>query len=173
MKKRVRQTDVVRFGRRVAGNRVIGDQQADRRQRAYQRGDSPRVVTAVDELGYVADAAARSLAGGQNYLLGVFTFESIFPLQHRDFYYPFLVGIEEEAEQLGYDLLLFTSGGSVDGVRQICTVRVSIDCAWPTAPFCWVWPTARKRYADSSTRVSVCLHRPARGRRYTDFLRRR
>lgn len=78
-----------------------------------------RVLEAITQLGYVADPVARSLAGGQNGLMGVFTFEALFPLRHHSFYYPFLVGIEEEAERLGYDLLLFTSAGGADGHRHI------------------------------------------------------
>src|SRR5690606_16719540 len=44
-----------------------------------------------------------------NRLLGVYTFEAVFPSRDRDFYNPFLVTIEQEAERAGYDLLLFTS----------------------------------------------------------------
>ncbi|MBX2997098.1 MAG: LacI family DNA-binding transcriptional regulator [Caldilineaceae bacterium] len=78
-----------------------------------------RVLDAIETLGYVANPVARSLAGGQNWLLGVFTYEAIFPIQNQDFYYPFLVGIEEEAAALGYDLLLFTSVIGLDGRRSI------------------------------------------------------
>lgn len=68
-----------------------------------------RVIEVAHRLGYAADPAARSLAGGRNLLLGVYTFEPVFPMDFRDFYYPFLLGIEEEAEASGYDLILFTS----------------------------------------------------------------
>jgi DNA-binding LacI/PurR family transcriptional regulator len=78
-----------------------------------------RVLDAIEELGYVANPVARSLAGGQNWLLGVFTYEALFPIQNQDFYYPFLVGIEEEAAALGYNLLLFTSVMGSDGKRSI------------------------------------------------------
>jgi DNA-binding LacI/PurR family transcriptional regulator len=78
-----------------------------------------RVLMAAEELGYVADPVAQSLAKGRNGLLGVFTFEAIFPVTHRDFYYPFLVGIERAAEMLGFDLLLFTSTSIGDGLRRI------------------------------------------------------
>lgn len=78
-----------------------------------------RVLAAAEELGYVADPVAQSLARGRNGLLGVFTFEAIFPVTHRDFYYPFLVGIERAAEMLGFDLLLFTSTSVGDGRRRI------------------------------------------------------
>ena len=48
-------------------------------------------------------------------IIAVFTFETIFPIEHRDFYYPFLVGIEQEARTHGYDLLLLTS---IDNQQQ-------------------------------------------------------
>jgi DNA-binding LacI/PurR family transcriptional regulator len=79
-----------------------------------------KVWDAVRQLGYVANPVAQSLAGGQNRIIAVFTFESIFPLDSRNFYYPFLIGIEEEADTLGYDLLLVTgSNGSTTGSRHI------------------------------------------------------
>ncbi len=78
-----------------------------------------RVLDAIQRLGYVANPVARSLAGGENRLLGVFTYEAIFPIQNQDFYYPFLIGIEEETAMLGYDLLLFTGRGEKDGRRLI------------------------------------------------------
>jgi DNA-binding LacI/PurR family transcriptional regulator len=79
-----------------------------------------KIWEAVRELGYVANPVAQSLAGGQNHILAVFTFESIFPMDVSSFYYPFLIGIEQEADRLGYDLLLVT--GSSDphsGKRRI------------------------------------------------------
>ena len=119
MKKRVRQTDVARLAgvspatvSLVINNRSGGSVRISEETRQ-------RVLDAVNQLSYVVDPAARSLAGGQNAILGVFTFEAIFPLTHRDFYYPFLVGIEEGAEELGYDLLLFTSAGHRTGMRRI------------------------------------------------------
>ncbi|OJV92896.1 MAG: hypothetical protein BGO39_30070 [Chloroflexi bacterium 54-19] len=67
-----------------------------------------RVLDAIKELGYVPNPVARSLAGGQNRLLGVFTYEALFPLEYRNFYYEFLIGIEKEAEIQDYNLLFFT-----------------------------------------------------------------
>src|SRR5882672_1299054 len=78
-----------------------------------------RVLAAAEHLGYAANPAARSLAGGHNRLIGVYTFERLFPVQHRDFYYPFLLGIEEESEAASYDLLLFTSAADPSGRRSI------------------------------------------------------
>jgi DNA-binding LacI/PurR family transcriptional regulator len=68
-----------------------------------------RVWAAVQALGYVPNPAARNLAQGRNHLIAVFTFEALFPIDSRNFYYPFLVGIEEEAAAQGYDLLLSTA----------------------------------------------------------------
>ena len=68
-----------------------------------------RVWEAARTLGYVPNPSARNLARGRNNLIAVFTFESIFPIDSRNFYYPFLVGIEEEVAAQGYDLLLSTA----------------------------------------------------------------
>lgn len=79
-----------------------------------------KIWDAVRELGYVANPMAQSLAGGQNRIVAVFTFESIFPIDSRSFYYPFLIGIEEEADVQGYDLLLVTgSAGTDSSTRRI------------------------------------------------------
>jgi DNA-binding LacI/PurR family transcriptional regulator len=78
-----------------------------------------RVWQAVRALDYVPNLAARQLAGGRNHLLGVFTFESAFPVDHNNFYYPFLVGIEQQAEALRYDLMLFTRSSNPNGTRSI------------------------------------------------------
>jgi LacI family transcriptional regulator len=75
-----------------------------------------RVLAAMREQGYVANASARSLAGGRNKIIGVYTFEPVFPTTSVDFYFPFLLGMEQAAAELGHDLLLFTSAG---GERQI------------------------------------------------------
>lgn len=69
------------------------------------------VMAAALELRYTANPAARSLRGGRNNLLGLYTFESVFPTDDRDFYYPFLKGVEEQTARLGYDLILYTSAG--------------------------------------------------------------
>ncbi|MBW4438004.1 MAG: LacI family transcriptional regulator [Pleurocapsa minor GSE-CHR-MK-17-07R] len=78
-----------------------------------------KIWQAVRELGYVANPAAKTLAGGSSMILAVFTFEPIFPIEHRNFYYPFLIGIEQEARQHGYDLLLLTSIDNTQDGRHI------------------------------------------------------
>jgi DNA-binding LacI/PurR family transcriptional regulator len=50
------------------------------------------------------------LARGKNRLVGVFTYEPIFPFTETDFYYQFLVGIEHEATCCDNNILLFTRG---------------------------------------------------------------
>ena len=84
-----------------------------------------RVKKAVIKLGYLANPVAQRLAQGSNKIIGLFTYESIFPINQHNFYYPFLVGIEEEVEKQGYDLLLFTSIGSSSKSRSIFKGGVS------------------------------------------------
>ena len=78
-----------------------------------------RVLQAIRRTGYAADPIARRLTAQRNRFLGVFTYEPVFPVGAGDFYHPFLVGIEECAERIGCDLLLFTSAPVVDGRRRI------------------------------------------------------
>ena len=78
-----------------------------------------RVQKAIRETGYVADPIARRMAEGLNRILGVFTYEPAFPSAQADFFAPFLFGIEETAQQLGYDLLLLTGAPAARGKRKI------------------------------------------------------
>lgn len=78
-----------------------------------------RIRTAMDELGYVPDSAARSLRGGRSGLVGVFTYEPVFPARPDEYFHEFLVGIEVGAADHGQDLVLFTSTQQVDGRRSI------------------------------------------------------
>ncbi|MFI5698179.1 LacI family DNA-binding transcriptional regulator [Kribbella sp. NPDC051586] len=111
-----RQSDVARLAgvSQSAVSRVVsGD--LDR----IPEGTQERIRAAVKELGYVPNAAARNLRNKRNRLLGVHTFEAVFPHAREDFYFEFLLGIEERAEEIGYDLVLFTSTGTSDGRRRI------------------------------------------------------
>lgn len=83
------------------------------------QGTIERVHAAMSELGYAPNLAARGLAGGANKLLGVFTFQRLFPLSKEDFFYEFFVGIEEEAESAGFNLLLLTAAKDVVGRRSL------------------------------------------------------
>ncbi|HTN60695.1 MAG TPA: LacI family DNA-binding transcriptional regulator [Devosia sp.] len=71
-----------------------------------------RVTKVIRDTGYVADPVARRMAKGLNRILGVFTYEPAFPSAQADFFTPFLLGIEEAAQELGYDLLLLTGAAS-------------------------------------------------------------
>ena len=78
-----------------------------------------RVMDVIQETTYVADPAARRLAGAGNNILGVFTYEPAFPSEGLDFYTPLFTGIEAEAESIGCDLLMFTSAPVENGRRRI------------------------------------------------------
>lgn len=78
-----------------------------------------RVRAAMEELGYVPDPAARSLRGGRSGLLGVFTYEAVFPVRPDEYFHEFLVGIEAGAADQGQDLVLFTSTRESDGRRSV------------------------------------------------------
>ncbi|MFF5114332.1 LacI family DNA-binding transcriptional regulator [Streptosporangium sp. NPDC000509] len=91
-----------------------------------------RVLRVIRETGYVADPVARRLAERRNRILGVFTYEAVFPTASADFYHPFLLGIEECAEEMGCDLLLFTSARAAGERRRIFNedsrVRLADGC---------------------------------------------
>jgi DNA-binding LacI/PurR family transcriptional regulator len=86
---------------------------------AIASGTRERVLAAAQELSYVADPAALSLASGSNKLLGVHTFMATFPLGSSNNYYPYLAGVEEETAAQGYDLLLFTGSAAEPGKGPI------------------------------------------------------
>ncbi|MEV7869691.1 LacI family DNA-binding transcriptional regulator [Streptomyces sp. NPDC088124] len=78
-----------------------------------------RVRRAIEQLSYVADPAARRLAGLDNQIIGVFTYEAALSPESMDFYGPLLNGIERAAEQIGWDLLFFTSSPVEKGTRSL------------------------------------------------------
>lgn len=78
-----------------------------------------RVLAVARELGYRADPLARRLAAGRSQVLGVFTYERIFGAAQRNLYQPFMLGIEEGAEAMGHDILLFTSAATSGPVRSL------------------------------------------------------
>lgn len=86
-----------------------------------------RVLAAIRDTNYVADPIARRMAAGRNQILGVFTYEPAFPSEQADFFAPFLLGIEEAAQELGYDLLLMT--GSSGGQKKIFGENVRLRLA--------------------------------------------
>lgn len=113
-----RQSDVARLAgvSQSAVSRVIsGDFEGARIPEETRR----RIQEAIKELGYVPNPTARKLRTGRNRLLGVHTFEAVFPRAREDFYFEFLLGIEERAEEIDHDLVLFTSTGGSDGRRRV------------------------------------------------------
>jgi DNA-binding LacI/PurR family transcriptional regulator len=78
-----------------------------------------RVLASIRDLGYSPNIAARNLAGGANKLLGVFSWQRLFPLLQEDFFYEFLVGIEEAAEGAGYNLLMLCAAKDETGARSL------------------------------------------------------
>ncbi|MEX1056739.1 MAG: LacI family DNA-binding transcriptional regulator, partial [Natronospirillum sp.] len=62
---------------------------------------------------------AQTLAGGKRRIIGLFSFESVFPKEQNDFFRPFLLGVEKAAEDNGYDLMLFTSAPIHEGRKRI------------------------------------------------------
>jgi DNA-binding LacI/PurR family transcriptional regulator len=91
-----------------------------------------RVLEVIRRTGYVANPIARRLHDHRNRILGVFTYEAVFPSTRADFYQPFLEGIEEQAEAIGCDLLLFTSAKAAGAQRRIFSddsrVRLADGC---------------------------------------------
>ncbi|MFG2101090.1 LacI family DNA-binding transcriptional regulator [Micromonospora echinaurantiaca] len=117
--RRVTQRDIARLaGVSQATVSLVLNNRADAEVRiAAETRD--RVLRAIAETGYAADPVARRLAARFNRIIGVFTYEPAFPSGSRDFFHPFLLGIEEYAERVGCDLLLFTSAPVVEGRRRI------------------------------------------------------
>ena len=73
-----------------------------------------KILEAADVLGYFPDITARSLKGAKKSLIAVFTYEKTFPVQSDNEFYDFFVGVEEEAERLGYDLLIINRRHTID-----------------------------------------------------------
>jgi len=65
-----------------------------------------RVLAAIEQVGYIPNVAARSLASGRNDIIGVFTYEPVFPMDNGSYYHDILLGIEDEADRTGHSLLL-------------------------------------------------------------------
>ena len=131
-----------------------------------------RVLKVIRETGYVADPIARRMTKQRNRILGVFTYEPVFPSASGDFYHPFLVGIEERAERLGCDLLLFTSAPVTDGRRRIFhennRLRLADGCLLLGREI------DRRRTGPAGRRgLPVRLGRPPRRRRRPGAVRRR
>lgn len=119
MSERLTQRDIARLARvsQTTVSLVLNNRTAASAR--IPTGTRDRVLKVIRDTGYVADPLARRLLQQRNQILGVFTYESVFPSASADFYHPFLSGIEESAEELGCDLLLFTSAPVTDGRRLV------------------------------------------------------
>src|SRR5690606_27289035 len=53
-----------------------------------------RVLEAIAVTGYAANPSAQLLAGGRSSIIGVYTYEPVFPHAGANFYYPFVEAIE-------------------------------------------------------------------------------
>lgn len=80
-------------------------------------GTQRRVLDAARRLQYAPTGQRRAAAAP--HLLGVHTFEPIFPTSSRDYYFEFLRGIEQQAAAEGCNLVLFTAAPDESGVRRI------------------------------------------------------
>lgn len=78
-----------------------------------------KIRKAMEELNYVPNAAARALRGGRNGIIGVHTYDPVFPVNSGNYYHDFLAGSEEMAAEMGVDLVLFASTQRPDGTRSI------------------------------------------------------
>ena len=117
--RRVSQADVARHAGVSPG--VVSAVVNDRFDGLIRISDATRdrVRGAIRELGYIPNVAARNLARGSSRLLGVFTYDQLFPMIPRNFYHEFLVGIEEAADAAEYNLLLLTGLRDADNRRSI------------------------------------------------------
>jgi LacI family transcriptional regulator, galactose operon repressor len=68
-----------------------------------------RILTAVDELGYVPNGIARSLRTQRTYMIA-----AVIPDITNPFYPAFERGVQEAAEASGYDLIVFNTGGTAE-----------------------------------------------------------
>lgn len=119
MHKQPRQTDVAKLaGVSSATVSIILNNRLDSNVRISAETRA-RVLAAVEQLGYVVDPVARSLAGGANAWLGLFAGAPILATTAPDRRYPLLVGIEQAAAAHGYDLLFFTSPVGADHIQPI------------------------------------------------------
>lgn len=108
MKKRPTQADVAKLAG-VSRSTVSNVFNEGRMGVSVSERARKRVLMAAEQLGYTPDPIAQMLARGDRSLLGLFTYESDFPYDSPDFYHQFLVGVEREAGERGYNIILFTS----------------------------------------------------------------
>lgn len=114
MPARPRQQDIARLAgvSQTAVSLVLNGKSAEH---GINKETERKIRAAMAELGYVPNITARALRGGRNGLIGVHTFERLFPTGKGSYYDEFMVGIEQQAVRSGQDLVLFTSMHQVDG----------------------------------------------------------
>jgi DNA-binding LacI/PurR family transcriptional regulator len=79
------------------------------RQYGISRATEERIRQTISDLGYAPNVTAQALRGGRNGLIGVHTFDPLFPTGPDHYYYEFMIGIEQQATAAGQDLVLITS----------------------------------------------------------------
>lgn len=67
-----------------------------------------KVLAAARQLGYAPNPVAQMLVHGSNRLIGIFSYETVFPYDKNDFFFPYLSGIQQEASEQDFNVLLFT-----------------------------------------------------------------
>ena len=126
---RPRQADIARLAgvSQTTVSLILSGNHADV---AFSDETRDRVLATARSLGYVPDPIAQRLSRGQNNLLGLYTFTATFPTDVQHSYYPFMVGVEQEATNQGYDLLLFTSTATAEaGFDDVLSrVRLADGC---------------------------------------------
>ncbi len=68
-----------------------------------------KIIAAAEALKYVPDRRSRSLRERRSDIITVITYEKVFPVDWRNEFYGFFVGIEEEAARRGYDILILNN----------------------------------------------------------------
>jgi LacI family transcriptional regulator len=75
-----------------------------------------RIQKVMDELRYRPSLLARGLASRKTRILGLMIFDQL----NLDFLQPIFLGVEHEARQSGYDLLIFSRPGGKEGRENRC-----------------------------------------------------
>ncbi|WMT92454.1 LacI family DNA-binding transcriptional regulator [Pelagibacterium sp. H642] len=118
--KRLTQKDIARLAGVSQATVSLVLNGTDEDSRRIPEQTRARIQEVIARTGYVADPVARRMVKGRNNILGVFTYEPAFPSAQADFFGPFLFGIEEAAQERGYDLLLMTAAArGRDGRKKI------------------------------------------------------
>ncbi|WP_051425928.1 LacI family DNA-binding transcriptional regulator [Jiangella gansuensis] len=118
MARRPRQRDIARLAG-VSQTTVSITLNGKTAEHGINRETQQKIMAAARELGYVPNVTARALRGGRNGLIGVHSFEPLFPTSQSSYYEEMMVGIEQQTIRSGQDLVLFTSLHQDDGPASI------------------------------------------------------